>query len=81
MATAILLIIVFALTDPRNCPPPAGLLPLVLFVTITGIGASLGMETAYALNPARDLGPRLMTWIYYGKEGSSERDLPDLALC
>ncbi|KAG8883263.1 hypothetical protein FRB97_006958 [Tulasnella sp. 331] len=68
MATAILLIMIFAITDKRNSPPPAGLLPLVIFLTIVGIGGSFGMQTAFAMNPARDFGPRLMTAIFYGRE-------------
>jgi len=69
LATAILLIVVLAVTDKRNGPPPHGLVPLVLFITILGEGACLGMQTAYALNPARDLGPRLMCWMAgYGRE-------------
>lgn len=68
MATAVLVIMVFAFTDKRNSPPPAGLVPLCLFVLILGIGACLGMETGYAINPARDLGPRLLTsMVGYGK--------------
>ncbi|QRV76720.1 aquaporin, Major intrinsic protein family [Ceratobasidium sp. AG-Ba] len=63
LATAILLLVVLAVTDRRNGPPPDGLVPLVLFITILGEGACLGMQTAYALNPARDLGPRLMCWM------------------
>ena len=35
-----------------------GLLPVGLLVF--GIGLSLGGTTGYAINPARDLGPRLM---------------------
>lgn len=57
--TAILLIVVLAISDSNNASPPDGLNPLVLFLLITGIGAALGMQTAYCLNPARDLGPRL----------------------
>ena len=34
-----------------------GALPVALFVW--GIGLSLGGTTGYAINPARDLGPRL----------------------
>ncbi|GLB38207.1 putative MIP aquaporin (TC 1.A.8) family protein [Lyophyllum shimeji] len=68
LCTAILMIVVFAMTDKRNCPPPSGLNPLLLFILILGIGACLGMETAYAINPARDLGPRLLTaMVGYGK--------------
>jgi len=68
LGTAVLVIVVLATTDNRNCPPPYGLLPLVLFILILGIGAALGMETGYAINPARDLGPRLLTsMVGYGK--------------
>ncbi|EAU82880.2 hypothetical protein CC1G_05502 [Coprinopsis cinerea okayama7 len=48
-------------TYPKNCPPPAGLAPLLLFFLVLGIGTSLGMQTGYAINPARDLGPRILT--------------------
>lgn len=33
--------------------------PLAVALVIVGIGASLGGPTGYAINPARDLGPRL----------------------
>ncbi|KZT67246.1 major intrinsic protein superfamily membrane channel protein [Daedalea quercina L-15889] len=69
VGTAVLLMVVCAFTDSNNGPPPAGLVPLALFITILGIGAALGMQTAYAINPARDLGPRLFTAMAgYGKE-------------
>lgn len=68
LATAVLLILVFAMTDKKNIPPPNGLAPLLLFLLILGIGAALGMETGYAINPARDLGPRILTsMVGYGK--------------
>ncbi|GLB39785.1 putative MIP aquaporin (TC 1.A.8) family protein [Lyophyllum shimeji] len=68
LATAVLLIVVLAVTDRHNSPPPNGLLPLTLFLLILGIGVALGMETGYAINPARDLGPRLLTsMVGYGK--------------
>ncbi|KII90844.1 hypothetical protein PLICRDRAFT_107336 [Plicaturopsis crispa FD-325 SS-3] len=69
LGTAVLLLVVLAVTDRKNSPPPSGLVPLVLFITILGIGACLGMQTAYAINPARDLGPRILTaMVGYGKE-------------
>ncbi|KAJ6627832.1 putative aquaporin 4 [Mycena sp. CBHHK59/15] len=69
LASAVLIIVVLAINDKKNIPPPAGLAPLVLFILILGIGACLGMETAYAINPARDLGPRLLTsMVGYGKQ-------------
>lgn len=68
LGTAVLLMVLLAVTDKKNGPPPAGLVPLVLFITLLGIGAALGMETGFAVNPARDLGPRLFTAMIYGKE-------------
>ncbi|CAE6487660.1 unnamed protein product [Rhizoctonia solani] len=69
LGTAILLLVVCAVNDKRNGPPPNGMIPLVIFITILGEGACLGMQTGYALNPARDLGPRLMCWMAgYGRQ-------------
>lgn len=43
---------------------------MAIFFTILGIGLGLGMETGYAINPARDLGPRILTaMVGYGKAG------------
>ncbi|KAG7095777.1 hypothetical protein E1B28_006481 [Marasmius oreades] len=61
MASAVLLIAVFAVIDKGNHAAPPGLPPLPLFILILGIGACLGMQTGYAINPARDLGPRILT--------------------
>lgn len=38
---------------------PHGLGPLAVALLVVGIGASLGGPTGYAINPARDLGPRI----------------------
>ncbi|CDS82379.1 related to channel protein [Sporisorium scitamineum] len=62
-ASTILLIVILAIGDSSNTPPPDGLAPLVLLWLIWGLGACLGWQTAYAVNPARDLGPRLMLYI------------------
>ncbi|RDB19769.1 hypothetical protein Hypma_013200 [Hypsizygus marmoreus] len=61
LATAVMVILIHASTDRKNSPPPNGLGPLVLFLLILGVGTSLGMQTGYAVNPARDLGPRIFT--------------------
>ena len=36
-----------------------GIQPLLVGILVLGIGVSLGGSTGYAINPARDLGPRL----------------------
>jgi glycerol uptake facilitator protein len=38
---------------------PTGLGPFLVGVLVFGIGLSLGGPTGYAINPARDLGPRI----------------------
>jgi glycerol uptake facilitator protein len=38
---------------------PTGLAPYLVGMVVWGIGLSLGGTTGYAINPARDLGPRL----------------------
>lgn len=49
LATGVLMVMILAATDKRNLPPPTGLLPLVLFLVILGIGVALGMETGVCL--------------------------------
>jgi glycerol uptake facilitator protein len=61
VGTAILLCTVFAITDPRNKPVLAGLEPLAIGLVVVAIGVSWGGMHGYAINPARDLGPRLFT--------------------
>lgn len=45
LGTAVLVFMVVALTDKHNNAPPSGLLPLTLFLTLLGLGVSLGMQT------------------------------------
>src|SRR3954447_10951103 len=59
LGTAILLLAVRALTDPRNTAPGRALTPVLMGLVVGSIGLSLGGLTGYAINPARDLGPRL----------------------
>jgi MIP family channel proteins len=63
VGTALLVGIIFALTDTRNTPPPAGLTPIVVGLLVVVIGMTLGYNAGYAINPARDFGPRLFTAI------------------
>jgi len=59
LGTAVLLIGVRALTDRRNAAPGGYVEPLALGALVWAIGLSLGAPTGYAINPARDFGPRV----------------------
>lgn len=61
VGTAILVFVVFALTTMTNNPPLANLGPVVVGLLVVGIGMAWGVNAGYAINPARDLGPRLVT--------------------
>ena len=50
-------VLVFVILNFAN--QPSGLGPLAVAMLVVGIGASLGGPTGYAINPARDLAPRL----------------------
>lgn len=60
IGTALLLFLIFAITDERN-QPPANLQPILVGLVVVAIGMSYGSLHGYAINPARDLGPRLFT--------------------
>lgn len=61
VATMFLLMIVFAIFDSRNLGVPKGLEPIVIGLLIIAIASSLGLNSGCAMNPARDLSPRLFT--------------------
>jgi MIP family channel proteins len=61
VGTALLVGVIFGITDSRNSPAPAGLAPVVVGLLVVLIGAAFGFNSGYAINPARDFGPRLFT--------------------
>ena len=63
VGTALLVGVIFAITDTRNSPAPAGLAPVVVGLLVLLIGATYGFNSGYAINPARDFGPRLFTFV------------------
>ncbi len=58
VGTFVLIMGVLFMTKPTNSLGTLDALPVALLVL--GIGLSLGGTTGYAINPARDLGPRIM---------------------
>jgi glycerol uptake facilitator protein len=63
--------LVFVILGFGNWPGDIG--PLAAALLVTGIGASLGGPTGYAINPARDLGPRIAHFLLPIKgKGSSD---------
>ncbi|KAH9980301.1 aquaporin-like protein [Lactifluus volemus] len=51
LGTFVLLLVVFAITDKNNGPPPPGLVPLVVFIAILGIAVGFGMQTGMLSSP------------------------------
>jgi glycerol uptake facilitator protein len=63
IGSAILLLLIFAITDLLNTPPGANMAPLIIGLLVVAIGMAWGTDAGYAINPARDLGPRLASYI------------------
>ncbi len=61
IGTALLLLLIFAITDERNMPPGSNLTPIMVGLVVVAIGMGFGGMHGYAINPARDFGPRLWT--------------------
>lgn len=61
VGTALLVLVIFGITDRRNAPAPGSLTPVVVGMLVMLIGTAFGYNAGYAINPARDFGPRLFT--------------------
>jgi glycerol uptake facilitator protein len=59
VGTFVLVFGVLTIADANN-KIVSGLTPLLIGLLVLSIGLSLGGPTGYAINPARDLGPRIM---------------------
>jgi glycerol uptake facilitator len=72
IGTAILLFLILAITDTASTPPGANLAPFIIGLLVVGIGMAWGTNAGYAINPARDFGPRLAS--YFTGYGGAFRD-------
>jgi MIP family channel proteins len=63
VGTALLVLLVFALIDEKNVGPTTSLVPLLVGLAVVVIGQAFGFNAGYAINPARDFGPRVFTAI------------------
>jgi MIP family channel proteins len=61
VGTALLMAGVLAVTDQRNNAAPGWMTPVLVGGIVVAIGVAFGFNAGYAINPARDLGPRLFT--------------------
>jgi glycerol uptake facilitator protein len=75
VGTAFLLMFVCALVDRRNLAPKANLTPFLVGLAVLSIGNSYGANSGYAINPARDFGPRLLAFFAgYGDAAFPDRN-------
>lgn len=63
LGTALLLIIILAVTDSKNMEVSSSLVPLLIGLGLTAIHLSFGLNAGAAINPARDFAPRLLSII------------------
>ncbi|MET9136872.1 MULTISPECIES: MIP/aquaporin family protein [Streptomyces] len=63
IGTAILLLLILAVTDMLNTPPGANLGAFIIGLIVVAIGMAYGTNAGYAINPARDFGPRLASFL------------------
>lgn len=68
IGTAFLVGFIFAVTDEFNAPVKGNLAPIIIGFIVVAVGMSYGANAGYAINPARDFGPRIFAWLQGWKE-------------
>jgi glycerol uptake facilitator protein len=63
VGTFFLALFVFAVTDDLALAPGSNMGPFIVGMIVMAVGISFGANAGYAINPARDFGPRLFAWI------------------
>lgn len=61
LGTALLLVIILAVTDEHNMKITTGFIPIIIGLGLTSIHLSFGLNAGSAINPARDFSPRVLT--------------------
>jgi glycerol uptake facilitator protein len=61
IGTLTLMCLIMGLTDDGNGVPRGPLAPLLIGISVALIGVAQGVLTGFALNPARDFGPRIFS--------------------
>jgi glycerol uptake facilitator protein len=62
VGTFFLVLFVWAVTDEFNLPVGNNLAPWIVGMIVMAVGISFGANAGYAINPARDFGPRLFAY-------------------
>jgi glycerol uptake facilitator len=68
VGTMFLMMLILALTDKANQPPMSNMTPFIVGLVVAAIGMSYGANAGYAINPARDFGPRI--WALFAGWGA-----------
>ncbi len=63
IGTFFLVLLVLGITDAKNTGVKSNLGGFMVGMAVAAIGMSFGVDAGYAINPARDFGPRLFTWL------------------
>ncbi|NWI67097.1 AQP10 protein, partial [Todus mexicanus] len=63
VGTALLILGILAIMDTRNKGVPKGLEPVAVALLVLAIEVSMGSNCGSPINPARDFGPRLFTYV------------------
>jgi glycerol uptake facilitator protein len=63
IGTGFLVLLILGITDAKNTGAQANLAPFIVGLAVVAIGMSFGTDAGYAINPARDFGPRLFCFL------------------
>ena len=63
VGTFFLALFVWAVTDEYSLPVGSNMTPWIVGMVVMAVGISFGANAGYAINPARDFGPRIFAWI------------------